>query len=303
MQYAKIRNTVLLKPVASYRLFLIFMLLFFLFKATTVSQDLPTLELESEIEISPLLGEISGMAFYEDDIYAINDSGNGPYIFQLDILTGRTRKIFKLQNIRNKDWEELSVSGKHLYIGDFGNNRGKRKDLLIYRLHIDSLEYPAVPVLSTGMEYAARSHLSGNSRYHEWDCEAMTVSPGGIFCFSKDRKNLITKLYRLREGEYNNLVPVDSFNTGFLVTGAYYDNAGDNLYLCGYYKRETYLLHFRNDGRPGFSGDHVKYIIPELKNTQVESIFVRGNFIYLGSERTVREQAIYRIALTSLNDI
>ena len=303
MQYTVVRNTFLIKPVAACRLFLISMMLFFMIITTATSQDLPTLELESEIKISPLLGEISGMAFYGDDIYAINDSGNGPYIFQLDIFTGRSKKIFKAENIRNKDWEELSVSGKYLYIGDFGNNRGKRKDLVIHRLHIDSLEHPAAPVLSTGLEYTAQSHFSGNSRDHEWDCEAMTVSSGGIVCFSKDRKNLLTKLYRLREGEHNKLVPLDSFNTGFLVTGAYYDNTGHNLYLCGYYKRETYLMHFRTGGRPGFSGDHVKYIIPELKNTQVESIFVRENFIYLGSERTVREQAIYRIALTSLNDI
>ena len=49
------------------------------------AQDLDTLSVHSKLELSPLLGEISGMCFQDDDIYAINDGGNGAYIFKIDI--------------------------------------------------------------------------------------------------------------------------------------------------------------------------------------------------------------------------
>ncbi|MDZ7738542.1 MAG: hypothetical protein U5K32_05640 [Bacteroidales bacterium] len=247
-----------------------------------------------------LLGEISGMAYQGDDIYALNDGGNGPYIFQLDMNTGRTKKRFRINNIRNKDWEELSIYNGYLYIADLGNNRGNRRDLAIHRIRIDSLEYSDTPVMTTAISYSLQQSFKHSTHNHEWDCEAMVVCDDGIFCFSKNWKNLITVMYEITGGEMNNLSPADSFDAGFLVTGAYYDSECKGLYLCGYYDNETYLLHFRNAETSRFTADYKKYIIPELKNAQVESVFVHGDFIYLASERTLKSQAIYRIPLSNL---
>lgn len=264
------------------------------------SQDLEILPVESDMKISLLLGEISGMAYEEDDIYALNDGGNGPYIFQLDIHTGRTKERYRIDNIRNKDWEELAIYKGYLYIGDFGNNRGNRRDLTIHRIRIDSLDYADPPVSSTAIGYSQQKSFKRSRHDHRWDCEAMVVCKDGIYLFSKNWKSRVTEMYEVKEGEMNNLSPADSFDAGFLVTGAYYDSVHDGLYLCGYYKNETYLLHFRNAETVGFTDDYRKYVIPGLKNTQVESVFRKGDYIYLASERTLKAQAIYMIPVSKL---
>ena len=242
------------------------------------AQGINTLKVDSQLSISLLLGEISGMSFHEDDVYALNDGGNGS----------------------NKDWEELSIYNGNLYIGDLGNNSGTRRDLAIHRIKIDSLSESKPPVFTTWIEYLMQKEYKRAIHNHEWDCEAMVVTKDGIYCFSKNWKDLTTRLYRVEEGKNNILSPIDSFNAGFLVTGAYYHSQGKSLYLCGYYKNDTYLLHFRNTDNVRFSEDYTKYIIPELRFTQVESIFVRGNYVYLASERTLKKQAIYRILVSGL---
>lgn len=271
-----------------------------LVSANSRAQDINKLNVHSKLDISPLLNEISGMCFDNNDIYALNDGGNGSYIFKLDIKTGEIKEKFRIYNIRNKDWEELSIYGGYLYIGDFGNNAGTRSDLVIHRINIDSLNERQPPVLTTGMEYLMQKEYGTARQNNEWDCEAMVVNRDGILCFSKNRKDLITRMYKVKLSENNVLSPVDSLYTGFLVTGAYYQSSVKSLYLCGYYKNDTYLLHFKNADNEGFSDDCVKYIIPELKHTQVESVFVRGNYIYLASERTLKNQAIYRILVSGL---
>jgi len=276
-------------------------LFIFLFINSIVkSQNTKTLEVDSQITISPLLYEISGMCLHNGDIYAINDSGNGSVIYKLDPETGKMIEYYRIRNIRNRDWEELSVFQGKLYIGDFGNNSGKRKDLVIYSISIDSIQYPEPPVATTQIKYSTEQESKVRRSTNEWDCEAMTVTSEGIYCFSKNRKDLITKMYHLKEGNKDLLCPVDSFNTGFLVTGAFYYNYGKSLFLCGYYKDETYLLHFRNTTEVKFSEEYTRYVLPELKSTQVESVFVSGNYIYLASERTTKQQAIYRVRLKDL---
>ncbi len=264
------------------------------------AQDLDTLSVHSKLVLSPLLGEISGMCFQDDDIYAINDGGNGAYVFKIDIHTGELKEEFRFFNIRNHDWEELSLYNGYLYIADLGNNYGIRKDLAIHRISLDSLNERNPPVLTTGMKYLMQKEFRGGMHNHEWDCEAMVVTADGIICFSKNWVDQITKMYIANEGEDNVLRAVDTFNAGFLVTGAYYQSPEKSMYLCGYYKNEPYLLHFKNVDEMGFSEDYIKYVIPELKFTQIESIFVRGKYIYLASERTIIGPAIYRIEVSGL---
>jgi hypothetical protein len=278
------------------------MLLIFLLSVNTRlhSQDDRILNIDSYFFISPLLAEISGMCYYDNYIYALNDGGNGAYIFKLDPETGELKEKYRFRNLRNRDWEELSVYKGYLYIGDFGNNRGQRTDLAIYKIRIDSLGYPEPPVALTGMEYLAQEKEASPKSENEWDCEAMTVTAAGIYLFSKNRKDMITMMYRVRENTYNYLSPADSFNAGFLVTGAYYYTGGNSLFLCGYHKKESYLLHFKVGGEPGFSGEYTRYLLPELGSTQVESVFVKGDYIYLASEKSSVPQAIYRIRLADI---
>jgi len=267
----------------------------------TRGQSTGTLSVDSEINISILLSEISGMAYDEERIYAINDGGNGPYVFALNPVSGETIERYRVDNIRNTDWEEVTVSGDHVYIGDFGNNRGNRQDLVIYTIHKDSLSFKDPPVSVTSISYSEQRNFNKSRHDHEWDCEAMTVHNGKIYCFSKDWKARQTKMYIADRGKNNKMEAVDSFDVGFLVTGAFFDENKKSLFLCGYYDHDTYLIHFKNTAEVGFSSLYTRYKIPELENTQVESVLVLNDYIYLASERTLKAQAIYRIPVSSLD--
>lgn len=90
---------------------------------------------------------------------------------------------------------------------------------------------------------------------------------------------------------------IDSLNLKYLVTGAFYENKGGKLYLCGYEENNIYLTVIKVDENINFLGEYKSYILPELKNTQVESLYVKENVVYLASERTRYAQAIYKIVL------
>lgn len=86
--------------------------------------------------------EISGIEVShcnEKRIWAINDSGNGPYLYLMDTETAGILITYHLSNLMNIDWEEISL-GKGmfgestLYIGDIGNNFLNRTQLQIYVL-------------------------------------------------------------------------------------------------------------------------------------------------------------------------
>lgn len=261
------------------------------------SQSVKELLVSHQITLNARLSEISGMAYSDGLIYAINDSGKGSTIFTLNSSDGKLLSRYRIEQLKNYDWEELSLFNNYLYIGDFGNNRGDRKNQAVHKIHIDELSALWPDIQTTGISYASQVDYSRKTFRHSWDCEAMVVNENGIYCFSKDWKEKKTKLYMAEPGKNNNLQAIDSFDVSMLVSGAFYDKERELLILCGYLDHETYIWIFNNASSISFTGDAQKYKIPELKNTQVESVFVHKEYIYLGSERTVKAQAIYKVLL------
>ena len=93
------------------------------------------------------------------------------------------------------------------------------------------------------------------------------------------------------------IAAIDSLKLKYLVTGTYNDSEGGKLHLCGYEWNNIYPTVMNVDENIDFSGEYISYIIPELKNTQVESVFVKENVVYLASERTRFAQAICKIVI------
>jgi len=81
------------------------------------------------------LGENSGITTIDGTTaWFIEDSGNQDKMYQVD-LKGKLLKELKVKNAKNKDWEDLAKDNLgNVYIGDFGNNENKRKDLVIYKV-------------------------------------------------------------------------------------------------------------------------------------------------------------------------
>ncbi|MBT8301663.1 MAG: hypothetical protein HKP42_00855 [Maribacter sp.] len=87
------------------------------------------------------LDENSGIVTLKDSaIWLIEDRGNPDKIYNVDF-KGNLLKELKVKNAKNHDWEDLAEDKEgNLYIGDFGNNSNKRKDLVIYKIPNPEIE-------------------------------------------------------------------------------------------------------------------------------------------------------------------
>lgn len=91
-------------------------------------------------ELSPLLKselpeevkETSGLFFHNGRLWTHNDSGGKPILYALDTTTFEVVQRITLDKVKNKDWEDVCTDGENVFVGDFGNNKGNRKDLRIY---------------------------------------------------------------------------------------------------------------------------------------------------------------------------
>lgn len=87
-----------------------------------------------------LLPEASGLAVSgrsDRHLWLINDSGNAPELFALDLSDGRQRRLAVL-DAPNRDWEDLAAF-RHddqpwLAIADVGDNRAERATVQLYLL-------------------------------------------------------------------------------------------------------------------------------------------------------------------------
>ena len=280
------------------RLFAIAPVFMFIFlNVSGLAQEASRIETSWSRDLPGDLTEISGLVKVDTLFFAINDSGNEPLVWILDEKLEVLRSE-KVSGLTNADWEDISYSNGYLYIGDFGNNFGNRKDLKIYRVSLaDMLDGDAV-AKSIPFSYALQKKFSYMPKTHTWDCEAMLAVDGALLLYSKDWPANNCRMYKL---DYStgaqSLRAVDSLNTGFLVTGASLDTETGLLWMCGYLDRETYLIAFENHTDERIGEPVARFIVDDLKKCQVESIFVNSNRIWIASERSSRKQAVYRIDL------
>lgn len=85
------------------------------------------------------VAETSGLLNVDGRIFTHNDSGNKAELYELDTVSGAVKRKIVVTNASNNDWEDLSSDDHFIYIGDFGNNRGDRKNLRIYRVSREQL--------------------------------------------------------------------------------------------------------------------------------------------------------------------
>lgn len=273
---------------------------FLLLSSVSIAQKYPSLSVYESYKLDSKLSEISGITFLRGKIYAINDSGNKNEVYTLDQNTFDVVSSQKVYGTKNIDWEEISSYNNTLYIGDFGNNAGNRKDLRIYKILPDSINFKESQPGIIKFEYKLQKSFDLREyKKHSWDCEAMVINRQGIWLFSKDWRDRTCHLYRLENQPRSkvSIRAIDSINLKYLVTGAFYNNAAGKIYLCGYEGGNIYITVLATGEYINFSGEYTTYIIPELKHTQVESIFVKENLVYLASERSNSVQAIYKIIL------
>lgn len=182
------------------------------------------------------LKEVSGLTLGPDNsLWALNDSGNPPELFELDAQTLKTRRKLTLP-VPNRDWEDLtSDPAGQLYIGDFGNNGNRRRDLRIYRYHpqhgtIDSIlfQYPD-----------QRAFPPEDPGRRQFDCEAMVFWQDSLHLFTKSlfKGDFYSKHYVLpaQPGQYTASLRDSVYLRRRVVSGAAISADGRTLALTAYY--------------------------------------------------------------------
>ncbi|MEO0895850.1 MAG: hypothetical protein AAFY71_05600 [Bacteroidota bacterium] len=252
------------------------------------------------------VNEASGLIYQNDSSFLwINDSGDGPMIYQTD-LNGYLIGKMEVEGARNKDWEDLSKDKQgNIYIGDAGNNCHCRKDLKIYQWNPETKSLDSILFY-----YPEQQSFPAKGKRRVFDLEAFIWWKDSLHLFTKGSlfdKNFITYHYVLpaRGGRYAAHL-IDSLSLkNRVITAAAISQDGQKLALLSYrFKRVLGFIPQSNvtlfsfsgyDGSHFLQGSMVRQKIRTASiASQYEALdFVNEHEVWLGSEQTkvYRQQA------------
>jgi len=263
-------------------------ILFFLFNASLFSQ----IKIEKIATLPEIMHETSGLVYYKKEfLLTHNDGGNDPEIFVLDTL-GNHLKTIKINNAKNKDWEEITVDNHdNLYIGDFGNNNNKREKLFIYILKNGFIEKDFVEPKIIEFIYEDQHEFPPKSETEfYYDCEAFFWKDDELFLFTKNRTlpfDGIVKIYSLpaKQGKYKAKLigKIKLCTAGWQfcsITGMSYHKKSNTIALLTY-SRLFLLKNFTENNF--WEGELISYQIPLIKQREAIS-FYKKNTLFMTDE-------------------
>jgi len=230
-------------------------------------------ELPKEVE------ETSGLVFFDGLLWTHNDSGGEASLYGIDTLSGQISRKLGFPEISNIDWEAVALSKDYLFIGDFGNNNGSRRNLMIHRVERSAIPDSGNASLKTEVirfNFEDQDDFTIDWKSNNFDCEALIAGDQNLYLFSKNRGDQHSKIYRLpfEPGEHIAQL-IGRFDSQGLITGADYDHVHNQLVLVGYtyktWKPFMWLFYgFENENFP--EGYQRKIELPNLLTTQIEGI-------------------------------
>lgn len=251
------------------------------------------------------VNEASGLVIDGERMIWHNDSGDGPYLYTTD-RRGELLQIDTL-NARASDYEDLAMDEEGLlYVGDFGNNRGLRRQQTVYRYDRTSGRTDSIVYTYPGEDGGGR-RVRGN-----YDCEAMIVTDGRLHLFTKDLlarpRDFFVYHFRLPTvpGTYEAELVDSLYLPRRVVTGAALDPETRELFLVAYNFRMLLGLLPSSSASLITLSDYLegRFLQGKLRRrniswaipTQHEAVAVYdANYLYLGAEATkLRRYAIAR---------
>ena len=228
-------------------------------------------------KLSGKVNEASGVILYEDCLWTFNDSGGEPEIYKTDKKSGKVTKTVRISNGNNRDWEDITQDDEYIYVGDFGNNRGNRKDLVIYKIlkkDIGKGKKVDVNAEIISFSYNDQKSFEVKRQKNNFDCEAVTNFGDSLIIFSKDWADRKTRMYKLPKapGVYK-IAPVADFDADGLITGADYNRSTGDLVLVGYKNYVPFVFLFEDFNNTDFTAEKVFRInFPAMKDAQTEGV-------------------------------
>lgn len=237
------------------------------------------------------LKEVSGVEKLKgsDLLWMHNDSGSKSYIYGVDVSGNIVRKVAVKE--KNTDWEDVTSDEEgNLYIGDFGNNENKRKNLVILKVkNKDLLNKDKVKAVKIKFSYPDQYEFPPKKDQFFFDAEAFFYVNNYLYLFTKsDVKNEYgkTKLYKVpaNKGKYEAEF-VSEFNAGktsdFRITAA---SISPNKKKVALLTHNKILLFTNYSSDDFFKGDLTQI---DLKHTsQKEGITFKNNTtLYVTDEK------------------
>ncbi len=245
-------------------------------------------------ELPRVLNECSGLVMLDEKQFlAVNDGGDYPnlYIFSDD--KTKDNRIVNVKGATNNDWEELTRDENTLYIGDFGNNGGTRRNLRIYKIKIaDILAKNEVTSDTILFSYKEQTNFNRSNK-NNFDCESVISVGDSLYLFTKNRGNHMTDMYSLPKTSGTYVAKhLAQFNAEGLISGAAFRKNGseNQLVLVGYTeaanKYDPFLLFFDHvDGTNFFKVTPERYVFNQ--KLQVETVwFYDTNRVLVSSEES-----------------
>ena len=268
------------------------------YKKASVVEDAVEINAEEYIPgLSATLNEISGLIIYDGLFWGFNDSGGKDELYGFDH-SGEIMREVEIDDADNDDWESITQNEKHIFIGDFGNNGGHRKNLCIYKIKkkdLDNEKKQKVEAKKIEIEYASQEEFGYSHLSTPFDCEAMVEFEDNLYIFSKDWAERTTVSYKIpvKRGKYK-LHAVDTFDVHGLITGADINPDKNRLALLGYENYKAFIWLFSGfEGDDFLSGKAQLIQLPNLDNAQTEGICFLGNdslLVACENSRGIRQQ-------------
>jgi len=252
-------------------------------------------KLKNQVDLPRRLNECSGLTTLDGDtLWLIEDGGNADNLYGINP-QGEIVATFEVSNAKNKDWEALtSDDAGNVYIGDFGNNKSKRQDLVIYKLPNPKVEKgDKIPAKKIRFNYPDQKEFPPDYANRRFDAEAFFHFKGRLYIITKNQSdpfNGRAYVYSVPdEPGYYMAVSEFEFETwpdrsSCRVTDAALSPNGNRLVLLGYGK----LWIFEEFAKKKF-GKGPDRTIDLGASTQLEAIcFGRDDLLYIADERVMK---------------
>lgn len=205
-----------------------------------------------------------------DLAYTVNDSGDGPYVYVLDLSTGDVVGVTTLAGVEVADVEALAIGADdRLYVADVGDNAGERRDLALHALDQPGRGEVTAPVRT----YPIR-HQGGPQ-----DVEALLIDPADGTTYLVTKGLLggeVRRLPELREGRRVVSRPVPGAAAPALVTDGAYLPDGTGVVLRTYVGAVVYSM-------PGWE-EVGEVDLPLQRQGESLAVIDGGSTLYVGTE-------------------
>lgn len=250
--------------------------------------------LKKVAELPAKLDESSGLIYTPKGLFTLNDSKK-PEIYRIDRSSGEILQTIVIPDIDFKDKESLAFDGEHIFVGDFGNNDGDRKDLKIVKINFNDIsEKENLNIVGEIIRFYYPEQHSFNMKKKEnaFDSEAMVAVGDSIYLFTKQRNDHQTTLYSLPKEAGNHAAKKKAaFDVNGRITAAALSPGSNMLLLLGYQDDHQFPFIWKFTGFKGtdfFSGDAVSQLLSSSPlDWQTEGmIFINEDEILISCETT-----------------